>query len=42
MRNEASENTELVAALRQCDGEHVAGGRDGAGRLLDGGNVVLR
>ena len=25
------ENTELVAALRQCDGEHVQARRDGAG-----------
>ena len=25
------QNTELVAALRQCDGEHVQADRDGAG-----------
>ena len=30
------ENTELVAALRQCDGEHVSSDRAGPGRLLAG------
>ena len=34
------QNTELVAALRQCDGEHVQAIVHGSGRFLDGGDPV--